>query len=116
MSGTPRGHLRLKVVGPHLIDIAAVGAFDESLAGDIAGRLERLLAGGPGRVHIDCSQIASIDPAVAEVFARACDRLRSAGGELAFSDAPPALRMALPSHVTMAHQGLATDTPAAVAS
>jgi anti-anti-sigma regulatory factor len=103
-------------VGGNRIDVAAIGAFDESSLDDTAARLDRLVAGGSGCVHVDCSQIASIDPAVADLFARVRDRLQAIGGTLEISDAPPELQRAL-SHVEVTPHGGAVPTPpTAVAS
>jgi anti-anti-sigma regulatory factor len=116
MSGTPRGQLRLRVVGGNRIDVAAIGAFDESSLDDTAARLDRLVAGGSGCVHVDCSQIASIDPAVADLFARVRDRLQAIGGTLEISDAPPELQRALSHVVVTTHGGAVPTPPTAVAS
>jgi anti-anti-sigma regulatory factor len=116
MSGTPRAQLRLRVVGGNRIDVAAIGVFDESSLDDVAARLDRLAAGGSGCVHVDCSRVASIDPAVADLFARVRDRLQAIGGVLEISDAPPELQRALSPLVTTPHGGAVSDPPTAVAS
>lgn len=116
MSGTPRGQLRLRVVGGNRIDVAAIGAFDRSTLEDTAARLDRLAAGGSGCVFLDCSQVVSIDPAVADLFARVRDRLQAIGGVLEISDAPPELRRALDPDAATPNSGAAATPPRAVAS
>jgi anti-anti-sigma regulatory factor len=117
VSGTPRGHLRLKIVGRSRLDIAAVGTFDREAIADVSARLDRLVAGGPGCICIDCSQVAAIEPEFAGVLARVRDLLQAIGGQLEISDAPPNLRHALAaSAVLLSPDGGTIEQPAAVAS
>jgi anti-anti-sigma factor len=90
-----RAELRLKVVGGNRIDVAAIGDFDAASCDAVQLRLDRLVAGGPGCLHVDCSQVASMDPAAAELFARVRDRLQSNGGSLELIDAPAELHRAM---------------------
>lgn len=83
--------LRLLVVGGRRIDVAAIGHFDAASCDAVASRLDRLVAGGPGCLHVDCSWIVSIDRSVADLFAGVRDRLQSRGGTLELVDAPPEL-------------------------
>ena len=70
-----RPELRLQVVGGNRIDVAAIGNFDAASHDAVAARLERLVAGGPGSLHVDCSRIDSIDRTVAALFASVGARL-----------------------------------------
>lgn len=90
-----KAELRLKVVGGNRIDVAAIGDFDAASCDAVASRLDRLVAGGPGCLHVDCSEVASMDPAAAELFARVRDRLQSNGGSLELIDAPAELHRAM---------------------
>jgi anti-anti-sigma regulatory factor len=108
-----RAELRLKVVGGNRIDVAAIGDFDAASCDAVAARLARLVAGGPGCLHVDCSQVASMDPAVAELFALVRDRLRSNGGSLELTDAPAELHRAM---APTPDAGVAQITATAVAS
>lgn len=94
-TGPSRPELRLLVVGGRRIDVAAIGNFDEASGEALASRLDRLVAGGPGCLHVDCSRIVSIDRSVADLFAGVGDRLRSRGGTLELVDAPPELLIAV---------------------
>jgi anti-anti-sigma factor len=105
--------LRLKVVGGSRIDVAAIGDFDAASCDAVQLRLDRLVAGGPGCLHVDCSQVASMDPAAAELFARVRDRLQSNGGSLELIDAPAELHRAM--SVTP-DAGVAQTSATAVAS
>lgn len=89
--GERQPELRLLVVGGRRIDVAAIGNFDAASCDAVASRLDRLVAGGPGCLHVDCSWIVSIDRSVADLFAGVRDRLQSRGGSLELIDAPPEL-------------------------
>ena len=83
--------LRLLVVGGRRIDVAAIGNFDAASCDAVATRLDRMVTGEPGCLHVDCSRIVSIDRSVAAVFAAVRDRLESSGGTLELVEAPPEL-------------------------
>lgn len=87
-AATRKPELRLVVVGGRRIDVAAIGNFDAASCDAVASRLDRLVIGGPGCLHVDCSRIASIDRSVADLFASVRDRLQSRGGTLELVDAP----------------------------
>ncbi len=108
-AGVRTAELRLKVVGGDRIDVAAIGDFDAASCDAVASRLDRLVAGGPGSLHVDCSQVASMDPAVAELFALVHDRLQSNGGSLELTDAPAEL------HRALLHRAMAVTLGAGVA-
>lgn len=114
-SRVARGQLRLSVVG-NRIDVTAVGALDGASFDHLASRLDRLLAGGPGCLHVDCSQVVSIDPSVVELFLRARDRLQSVGATLELVDPPRELQLAMTLSTTTSRGGAATPASAAVVS
>lgn len=87
--------LRLCVVGGHRIEVAAIGNFDAHSIDRVAARLNRLVAGGPGCLSINCRRVTAIEDDVVEVFVAVRDRLRSVGGTLEVIDAPPTLSSAL---------------------
>lgn len=113
-STAPRGQLRLSAVG-NRIDVIALGALDGASFDHIASRLDRLLAGGPGCLHVDCSQVVSIDPSVVGLFVQARDRLQSVGATLELVGPPRALQLAMTPCVP-ARPGGAAPTPSAAAA
>lgn len=105
---TRKPELRLMVVGGRRIDVAAIGNFDAASCDVVASRLDRLVTGGPGCLHVDCSRIASIDRSVADLFAGVRDRLESRGGTLVLVDAPRELLQAM--NWTATPNGIAAET------
>jgi anti-anti-sigma regulatory factor len=94
-AGVRKPELRLLVVGGRRIDVAAIGDFDAASHDDVSSRLDRLVAGGSGCLHVDCSRIVSIDRSVVDLFADVRERLQSRGGTLELVDAPPELLCAM---------------------
>ena len=109
-TGLRRPELRLLVVGGRRIDVAAIGDFDAASLDAVASRLDRLVAGGPGCLHVDCSRIVSIDRSVADLFADVRRRLQSRGGTLELVDAPPELLHAVNEAVSEAANETASET------
>jgi anti-anti-sigma regulatory factor len=112
-AGAPKPELRLLVVGGRRIDVAAIGNFDDAYCDALASRLDRLVAGGPGCLHVDCSRIVSIDRSVAELFAGVREQLRSRGGTLELVDAPSELLSAMNETATSDAAAAPESSPAA---
>lgn len=82
--------LVIELVDRDRLDVIAAGSFASADRDLIAERLERLLACGLSQVRIDCTDVTTFEPPVAQLFATAGSRLEANGGALEVVNLDPA--------------------------
>lgn len=87
-----QAELRLDAIGGDRLEVTAIGAFSSDHFDAIAQRLTRLTQARHSHVHMDCSQITSMDTYIAELFRTAASRLQRGGGDLMLNHQPAAVR------------------------
>jgi anti-anti-sigma regulatory factor len=86
--GPSPARLSVEVVRTDRIEVAARGAFTSALFDDVASRLARLIAGAPALIQVDCSQVTSMAPEIADLFAQTSALVAARGGELQLIGVP----------------------------
>jgi anti-anti-sigma regulatory factor len=89
--GASPARLTVEVVRTDRIEVTARGAFTPALFDEVASRLARLIASAPAQVQVDCSQVTSMAPEIAELFAQTSAMVASRGGVLQLTGVPVSL-------------------------